>query len=216
MRLVSGSRGALSYDAAVLRELITPWAAEEAQMLLTAIKHKGQRTNYEDWNMLPTVWRVEEKALCESRGVLHADWQQRMLGSWFGEGVTAAAVCKKYCEGLQWILDYYTAQKPIDPLWVYPWSLPPTWSILVGAQLDFPTEWSTGLDLKPQEQLAMVLPKESWHFIRDARLRELPEKAPQFWPSAFSFFSAGRFFLWECEPEIPLLYLPVVRALSKS
>jgi hypothetical protein len=62
----------------------------------------------------------------------------------------------------------------------------------------------------------MVLPKESWHFIRDARLRELPEKAPQFWPTAFSFFSAGRFFLWECEPEIPLLYLPVVRALSKS
>lgn len=215
-RLICGSPGALTYDAPVLRELIRPWAAEEEQMLLTAIKHKGQRTNYEDWNMLPTVWRVEEKTLCESRGILHADWQQRMLGSWFGDGVAAAAVCKKYCEGLQWILDYYTAQRSVDPLWVYPWSLPPTWSMLCSVSLEFPSVWGTGLDLKPQEQLAMVLPKESWHFIRDARLRELPEKAPQFWPTAFSFFSAGRFFLWECEPEIPLLYLPVVRALSKS
>jgi 5'-3' exonuclease len=216
LRLVTGAPGSLTYDAVVLHELITPWAADEQQMLLAAIKHKGQRTNFEDWNLLPTVWRVEEKTLCESRGVLHADWQQRMLSSWFGEGVTGPMVCKKYCEGLQWILDYYTAQRPIDPLWVYPWSLPPTWSMLVAAQLEFPTTWSDGLDLKPQEQLAMVLPKESWHFIRDAHLRELPEKAPQFWPRAFSFFSAGRFFLWECEPEIPLLFLPVVRALSKS
>jgi 5'-3' exonuclease len=216
LRLICGPRGALTYDAAVLRELIRPWAEEEEQMLLTAIKHKGQRTNYEDWNMLPTVWRAEEKTLCESRGVLHADWKERMLSSWFGEGVTAAGVCKKYCEGLQWILDYYTAQRTVDPLWVYPWSLPPTWSMLCSEPLLFPSVWGVGLDLKPQEQLAMVLPKESWHFIRDARLRELPEKAPQFWPTAFSFFSAGRFFLWECEPEIPLLYLPVVRALSKS
>ena len=59
----------------------------------------------------------------------------------------------------------------------------------------------------------MVLPKESWHFLRDQRLRDLPTKAPQFWPSGYSFFSAGRFFLWECEPEIPLLYLSVLRVL---
>ena len=215
-KLVRLVNGYWTYNKVALVELIKPWAAEETQMLLTAIKHKGQRTNYEDWNLLPTVWRVEEKTLCESRGVLYTDWQERMLSSWFGEGVVGDAVCKKYCEGLQWILDYYTAQKPVDPLWVYPWSLPPTWSMLCHESLEFPSKWSTGLDLKPQEQLAMVLPKESWHFIRDTRLRELPEKAPQFWPTTFSFFSAGRFFLWECEPEIPLLYLPVVRALSKS
>ena len=205
--------GSLTYNLNSLNELIRPWATDEEQMLLNAIKHKGQRVNYEDWNLLPTVWRAEENLLCVERGVLHDDWRSRMYSEWFGKGVTAAMVCKKYCEGLQWILDYYTGQKPVDPLWVYPWSLPPSWSDLVFNQSIFPTTWSIPAEpLKPQEQLAMVLPLESWHFLRDAGLRDLPTKAPQFWPNGYSFFSAGRFFLWECEPEIPLLYLPVVRA----
>ena len=212
--LICKRDGSLTYDVSGLHELIRPWATDEEQMLLNAIKHKGQRVNYEDWNLLPTVWRVEENLLCVERGVLHTDWRSRMYGEWFGAGITATMVCEKYCEGLQWIVDYYTAQKPVDPLWVYPWSLPPSWSDLLSHQSVFPSRWNIPTELlKPQEQLAMVLPKESWHFLRDQRLRDLPTKAPQFWPSGYSFFSAGRFFLWECEPEIPLLYLSVLRVL---
>jgi 5'-3' exonuclease len=140
-----------------------------------------------------------------------------MYREWFGDGVVGDAVCKRYAEGLQWIIDYYTAQRTVDPLWVYPWSLPPAWTSWVSyLETDgtFPAGWTLPAEpLKAQEQLAMVLPMESWHFIRDAGLRELPAKAPQFWPVNYTFFSAGRFFLWECEPEIPLLYLPTLRSL---
>jgi len=67
--------------------------------------------------------------------------------------------------------------------------------------------------LQAEEQLAMVLPLESWHFIRSEGLAALPKKAPQFWPKSYGFFSAGRTLLWECEPTIPLLLISTIRAL---
>jgi 5'-3' exonuclease len=215
--LIVKKDGYWTYSLGALLELCRPWAADENQLVVTAIKHKGQRAGHDDWNLLPCIWREEERVLCRERGVLHDDWIQRMYREWFGDGVVGDAVCKRYAEGLQWIIDYYTAQRTVDPLWVYPWSLPPAWTSWVSyLETDgtFPAGWTLPAEpLKAQEQLAMVLPIESWHFIRDAGLRELPAKAPQFWPVNYTFFSAGRFFLWECEPEIPLLYLPTLRSL---
>ena len=51
----------------------------------------------------------------------------------------------------------------------------------------------------------MVLPLESWDLVRNPSLRKLPSLAPQFWPLEFSFFSAGRKWLWECEALVPPL-----------
>jgi hypothetical protein len=67
-------------------------------------------------------------------------------------------------------------------------------------------------DIQPQEQLAMVLPLESWNFIRDPALRSLPQKLPHYWPKSYGFFSAGKTFMWECEPEIPILTISKIRA----
>ena len=63
----------------------------------------------------------------------------------------------------------------------------------------------TKAQIKPQEQLAMVLPLESWYLLRDPLLRTLPSKMPQFWPRSFGFISLGKAWMWECEADIPIL-----------
>ena len=112
------------------------------------------------------------------------------------------------------MVDYY-AGKPVSMTWCYPWNVPPTWSDLRAwilkkdiATIDAPEVSSP---VAPQEQLAMVLPLESWWLIRDSKLRGIPSAAPQFWPKQFGFFSAGRRWMWECEAEIPILHADRLR-----
>ena len=63
-----------------------------------------------------------------------------------------------------------------------------------------------------QEQLAMVLPMDSWWLVRDSGLRGPPERLPAYWPKRFGFFSVGRRWLWECEAEVPILTATRLRA----
>ena len=59
----------------------------------------------------------------------------------------------------------------------------------------------------------MVLPLESWHLLEKAplHLRTLPSRKPYYWPSRFDFFSAGRLWMWECEPLVPILRVDELR-----
>jgi 5'-3' exonuclease len=207
------------YNLDGVRFLTNRWASQEEQKLLECMKNKHHKMNYEDWQMLPCVWAEEQHVLCEAPKVLHADWNERMRDVWFGKGVSSHQICEAYAYGLQWILDYYTGQTPVNMTWLYPWSLPPSWNewaTYCGQREHFrlPTSSEHHMSILPQEQLAMVLPLESWRFIRDPRLQTLPSRFPQFWPTKFGFFSAGKTFLWECEAEVPLLHLPVVRSAT--
>lgn len=208
-----------TYDIQSVLALTDSWQRDEEKKMLDFMKKKAQRINYEDWQMTPCSWKVEEKTLCESRGVLHPNWSDRMLADWFGETVSWDQACKAYAQGLQWILDYYTQQAPVQTTWIYPWSLPPTWSawrsFLQSSSLPVfvRPELSGESPIQPQEQLAMVLPSESWRFVRDPRLQRLPSLLPHFWPKSYGFFSAGKLFLWECEAEIPLLHLASLRSV---
>jgi 5'-3' exonuclease len=59
-------------------------------------------------------------------------------------------------------------------------------------------------DIRPVEQLVLVLPLESWSLIPPCIEKRLPQLAPQFYPSMFSFESVGKRYFWECESMIPL------------
>jgi 5'-3' exonuclease len=151
---------------------------------------------------LPVEWKED---LCLfNQGQLRSNWEEIYYDRWL-RGAATEQVCAEYIKGLQWILDYYTG-KPISYSWYFPWNVPPLWVHLkaqIGnAVIEAPL---VSPPVKPQEQLAMVLPQASWDLVRDPRLKGLPSVAPAFWPKLFSFFSAGRRWMWECEPEIPVM-----------
>jgi 5'-3' exonuclease len=193
-------------------DFLVDWAFNERQMLTDAIEHKYSmrpmvpRSDTERLMVgvqnLPVEWKED---LCLFyKGALRFNWEEIYYSRWL-RGAAAEQVCAEYIKGLQWILDYYTG-KPISYSWYFPWNVPPLWAdlkvqireaVIKAAPVSSP--------VAPQQQLAMVLPQASWGLVRDLKLKGLPAAAPAFWPRTFSFFSAGRRWMWECEPEIPVM-----------
>jgi len=206
-------------------ELIRSWAATEEESIHDSFQKKYKmrpmppKTDRERLMMhvegLPLEWAAET-ALWSKTGGLRPDWRTVYQRQWLKEA-GAGQVCCDYMSGLQWIMYYYLG-KPVSYSWYFPWNLPPLWSDLVEAFAAVPA--GTPLEapppsqpVAPQEQLAMVLPMDSWWLVRSTRLRGLPGRAPVFWPAGFGFFSVGRRWLWECEAEIPILTAERMRAL---
>lgn len=183
----------------------------------------------EAWNKLPLTWFVES-ALLESPITqdykcslkLKSNWKQvyneQFIGAYTPDDIQV--ISSEYINGLQWILDYYMSRY-VDPEWMFSWALPPTWDSLVvhtkyvGSLVKNEINENNENNkikikerksfIQPQEQLAIVLPLESYHLIRNSELRKIPKKIPQFWPSSFEVHSLGRKMMWECEAKIPLL-----------
>jgi 5'-3' exonuclease len=204
-------------------ELVRRWAVDEEVSIYKGFEQKYKmramppRNDRErlmaDVENLPIEWKAESCMWSYARG-LTPGWRDTYRQVWLKEA-TAEQVGAQYELGLQWILDYYLG-KPVSYSWQFPWSVPPLWGDLVG-------QFSTGSKgfvapppsspVAPQEQLAMVLPMSSWWLVRNPTLRGLPLKAPVFWPTSFGFFSAGRRWLWECEPELPIIGVERLRQL---
>jgi 5'-3' exonuclease len=142
------------------------------------------------------------------------DWQTRYLHNFFPGHRTLShrdAICKTYLYGIQWIWAYYTGQtSSVCFNWYYPHSLPPLWEwiytyLRAHTLPAFPdTVWVKAEDIRPVEQLTLVLPLESWSLIPSCKEKQFPSLAPQFYPAAFSFESVGKRFFWECEAQIPM------------
>ena len=218
-RLVRGGR--VQADACL--ELVRRWSATEEWAITEAIvaKYKQRplppRNDRErlmrPFEELPLKWAAEAPLM--AGGLLTPGWRDSYRRLWL-KGAGAEQVCGEYKAGLQWIIDYYLG-KPVSYSWYFPWSVPPLWEDLEKAfaaggpkSLKAPAQT---LPVAPQEQLAMVLPMSSWWLIRDSRLKGLPLAAPAFWPSSYGFFSAGRRWLWECEPDIPVMCVERLRQL---
>jgi 5'-3' exonuclease len=126
-------------------------------------------------------------------------------------------ICEEYLKGFQWILDYYCGL-PVNKSWMFPAWIPPLWSDLASFSATGIIDQKGQEEIRPepQEQLAMVLPLESWGLVRKTELRRLPSIAPQMWPRTFGFFSLGRKWLWECEALIPVLTAGRIREILSS
>ncbi len=158
---------------------------------------------------LPLEWAAESAMWQRGSPVLCEGWRSAYYRRC---GATCQAdiwrMCEVWCQGLQWILDYYFGQRAVSYDWLYPWSHPPLWSDLatyVVTKDTLPDAPAATSPVQPQEQLALVLPLESWGLIREARLKGLPGQLPALWPTKFGFESLGKRWFWECEAEIPLL-----------
>lgn len=184
--------------------VVSQLAATEEEDLRGAMKRKrlqkqGPPRSESEKAMLPVQnlpqdWFVEKCLGTESE--LVGGWRD-IYRKW-----SPARAVSYYRYGHQWILDYYMGSS-VNTNWYFPWHLPPLMSdVLDGRYEEPPLE--TGEPPKPQEQLALVLPIESWHLVRDSALRGLPVRLPQMWPSRFGFFSAGKRWMWECEADVPI------------
>jgi 5'-3' exonuclease len=217
-----------TYNPTVLQKLLVTLAAQEERWMHHGIRSKlearvgataakgAEAIALAALNDRPVQWAAE-KALVESKhfeGHEKAKWifrpawrnlyNQHALWS-----AKPAEVAMAYLKTLAWTLAYY-AGSPVDLTWYYPWLLPPLFETLAEelykhpAALTLPPLCPKGSPLKPVEQLAMVLPATSFHLL-PTEYQKLPKLYPHAWPTAWSWFSMGRRFLWQCEPLIPLV-----------
>jgi len=203
-RIMKIEEGIISYKKERLVEFIKEIAALEEGLLVKKIKNKFMlRREGEE----AAMDRAEQVLLNGSWGLLK-NWEKIYYKTWFH--VEKEEICKEYFTGLNWIIDYYTGQKEISYDWYYPWNLPPLWRDLASG---FYSGSRSNLEerILPQEQLAMVLPLNSWWLIRDPKLKKLPGCLPAFWPKSSGLFTAGRTWMWECVVEIPILSLKRLR-----
>jgi 5'-3' exonuclease len=170
---------------------------------------------------------VEENVLFDGKQ-LDSTWREKYMTHFFNgfsyNKKDISRVCKEYLYGIQWIWAYYTGA--IDNVcfnWFYPFNLPPLWQwlrdfIRDSKQLpNFPEKVLVkATDIRPVEQLALVLPLESWSLIPPCKEKALPLAAPQFYPSVFSFESVGKRYFWECESMIPLPSILEVKEIIRQ
>lgn len=218
-----GSLWKINYDA--VHWLFNRWKDVEEDRIAHTCKKKFQmRGNMQlTLETKPLEDPVEKEILVrvDKQWSLKKGWQDHYHKQWLfcNSDGDVRKCCREYLMGLQWILDYYTGQRPVDMTWFYPRLLPPLWSDLYryldqGQEIPEPTV-SKAAPIQPVEQLAMVLPLQSWHYIPSkSPIRQLPSRYPQFWPQQFGFFSAGRVWTWECEPLLPVLPIQVVRQMA--
>ena len=205
----------------VLKDVFARWAVDQEDRLLHLIRKKREQATrgvgkgMAEEEGLALKWDVEAAFLNGS--ALRDDWQD-VYWTFLHKTYDIDYVCEQYIKGFQWIIDYYTG-KPVNKTWIFPAWLPPLWSDLAAfleSDSSIPIDSGIAEPIKPQEQLAMVLPLESWGLIRDPKLRRLPAAAPQMWPKSFGFVSVGRKWLWECEARIPVLTAERVRQICKE
>lgn len=223
------------YDVGVLEGVLSAVATREEKWVLDSLAKKlkmsahsarsfsSGRGSVEEtevekelaiMNMLPVSWKVE-KVMC-GRG--QDSWY--LMDGWsdiyyeqFLWGCRREEAVKEWLTAVQWILNYYTGCKPVNMLWYYPWYLPPLFSDILkykSSVSSTSTDFVAGSNpINPLSQLIMVLPIESYGLLPYNK-RQLPYKNSEYFPKAWTFFSAGRRMLWECEPMIPMLPFSVV------
>lgn len=214
-----------------LKELFRILAAmEDMRVLKYVLKKQMMGRNCEqDTALGENNWplaHIEESVLVTGKQ-LRDNWKDLYITHFFSGFSNTKKninrICKEYLYGMQWIWAYYTGlTADVCFNWFYPFSLPPLWSTLneylAGHDIpEFPERvFVRAEDIHPAEQLALVLPLESWGLIPPGPERRLPQLAPQFFPAAFTFESVGKRFFWECESMIPLPTILEVKSLLQT
>ena len=212
-----GADGAISNEG--LLAFFQIFAVGEADRVSKYIFKKRMMARRGDTRDLPVghsdwpLTEIAEEAILDSydRAKLAQNWQTQYQFHFFPSWRTKQSrdsICDSYLYGIQWIWAYYTGA-PVCYNWYYPHALPPLWEWLT-AHLPtglpaFPHQiLFQAADIRPVQQLALVLPLESWSLIPSCQEKQFATKAPWFFPKVFEFESVGKRFFWECEAQIPI------------
>jgi 5'-3' exonuclease len=169
--------------------------------------------------MRTPIKRMDEYALLNiGKSTLVSNWSHNYYYSWFGyKSEEIGTIVNMYIDGLYWVLDYYTG-KAVDPLWYYPWNLPP---LMTDLEKHYRCRKTVNIipnqtePISPVEQCALVMPAVSMHLCADKRLQSVVKLAPHYFPMVAKFFYVGKRHMWECEPLIPIMTIHRLRSLFR-
>lgn len=175
----------------------------------------------EAWNNSPITLREESVLLSSTNPVtLSNDWRSVYNEKFLKckNKVDLDYVLEKYISGLDWSLKYISfGQDAVSWTWMFPMSYPPLMSDIYNGLDKFSITGPTDVNpnVTPQEQLALVLPIQSWRYVRDPLLKRLPTLFPYLWNFDLNFCTSGKKMMWECDPYVPLLLPSRLRFLQK-
>jgi len=205
---------------------LTSWIYKKFQQGVRPSREAVEHWEFaiDEWNQLPIKEKDEIRLLKtynEDGVVLAASWRENYYAAYLAAHtqLDIEERCRTYCSGLQWSLSYMTGLHKVSSTWMYSWSYPPLWEDIASylSRNDALLAPSiSDIKIAPQEQLAMVLPLASWHLIRSPILRKLPYLMPHMWNFDISFCSAGKRFMWECDPHVPLITPERLRFLQNK
>jgi len=224
------NRSVVSDDGQIRREgllaVISAWAdSEVADMKAacieaakvarrpTGIADTPEETELRAWNAQPAQWASLTRLLTSSQKELRLGWNY-IYGAWHPGSP------KDYLEGVAWVWDYYSG-RPVDQAWFFEPHLPPLWSSLQSylTGLESPTLQAPRIEtpepLPEWLHLLAVLPAYSVLRLLPPEKRRLMYDMPWYWPASWSLFDIGRTQLWECEPVLPMIPEPILRAYIK-
>ena len=209
-----------------VKEFLKLCVLEEENKIETFCKKKSQikffRVNREhasEYEMkmapvqiLPCQWYVEKELYNEETSRLRPDWKNLYYSKFLSQ--EKERVIEEYLKGIQWILDYYIGN-PIEYDWYYPWMYTPLWEDVVSYLTKKEPDIKYRLEkwLEPEQQLAIVLPVQSYNLITDIIYKQFPVKYPQFYPISFGFHSLGKKWFYECESNIPIFSSKFLRSI---
>lgn len=232
------------YRKEAVLEIWSRWSVDEDRRLSKMIERKravaklpprvgadgNPQPEYESW---PLQWDVEKAFVEKGDGGarLARGWKDAYWGFLhpYADAEYKKQVCEEYWRGMQWILDYYTGHQDVSLDWVFPAWIPPLFSDLrdwlsrggeggMQRELEEYSDSGTGSGepILPEEQLAMVLPMESYWLLENRTLRRLPIVAPQWFPGKFEIHSVGKRWMWECEVLVPTVTKSALREAVAS
>lgn len=224
IELISPTDYRIQYDG--LKALFVELSSTEAIRIQKYV-HKKLRQAHHTSDLLlmgQHNWPLShvEEAILMQGNQLSPRWQmiymtQFLKGSY--KKTDMDTICKEYLYGIQWIWSYYLGR--YDDVcfdWCYSYSLPPLWGWIrnmmeTSSLPPFPHKvYVSAKDIRPVEQLALVLPLSSWNLIPHSKEKQLPLIAPHLFPSTFAFESVGKRYFWECEACIPI---PTIRDVKR-
>jgi 5'-3' exonuclease len=167
-------------------------------------------------NDRPLEWFDEADGQLWSEGEgMHANWIIRYahLGLDAPAGLEEwnhRVAATRYLESVQWTYDYYV-HGIVNWDWMYEFGAAPLFKYVIEAA--WPQMTSKGAPPTPLEQLALVLPRESYWLLPPCPERQLLVLAPELFPAKWSFHHLGKRNFWECEANIPVPRLAFVRSV---
>ena len=178
------------------------------------IYNKHYKSNFdreiEQLKFYPLLYKFKEPKINFNK----LDWRADYYKYYFNiKNVTKSSkflnlTCKKYTEGLEWVLNYYI-KGCISWKWYYPFRASPCLrelSIYYSNRI-YPTDFLDSNPYTPLEQLSLVIPQNSFHLLPKSYSECLLNAIDlyHFYPDDFDIDIEKKLWFHECNPILPII-----------